>query len=269
MAIAHSGVDQKASIGSITATTTITLASTTSTDVNVVIFGNNHSATTGVNAVTAPSGWSAIFTGFTETDGSSLEISLYGFWAFGNVANKGFSNSVTGDSQGWVCVAFSGVDQGTPIDAVSGTNNVATGVTSITVSSVTIVTANAWELIGAVDWQTGTFSATGYTDVQSTTNCAGALLYNTTPKTTGPTATVTLNDSIASNTICAKAFALRPATAAVQTFESAWYFNGKPKFLCDGIFQASKRVYSFGLPDIPKRTNKKRRKRKLVCLGAN
>jgi hypothetical protein len=211
MAISHTHTDTKDS----SATGPATLApakptGTVSTDVLILAMcvSNNGSAT---GSYTAPSGWTSV--GNVTSTGNVIRVDVW--WALGSVASTTFTKSGTVNAYGLVMAAFAGVDNTTPIDA-TGTANSNTGSATLTVNAVTIVTDQAWELIGTSDWNGGTFSATGFTvSASATTGEETALLYNTTPKSTGSTGTVTLNDSASASaqSLCAVPFALRPASS--------------------------------------------------------
>src|SRR4051812_16033324 len=97
-----------------TGTTVITQpAGVAATDVLVVMFGTGRASATPIT-VTAPAGWTAIMASLTQANGST-SISLCGFWALGSVASTTFTNSATSGNpdQGWVCIAFTGVDNTT------------------------------------------------------------------------------------------------------------------------------------------------------------
>jgi hypothetical protein len=205
-----------------TGTKTVTLPSgTVGTDVVIVAWGlddNNTSAPT----IIAPAGWTAVDTSIRTAVGSK-NITLYAFWALGGVANLGFTCTVLTSSidLGWVCVGFTGVNNTTPIDAVGGTNS-STGATTLTTNAVTVATDQAWHAIAFCDWLGGgtdTFSATGFTAKQNGgAHATAALLYNTTPKSTGSTGTVvvTSSDAAANQIENGMPFALRPAGAATK-----------------------------------------------------
>lgn len=216
MAIAHVHTDTSGDIASTTATTTITTPTgSAATDVLIAVFGDDVAGGT-QNTPSAPAGWTLIGAQVTATSGVN-HIGVTAFWALGNVSNKGFTNNHTAGQQGWVCAAFSGVDNTTPID-VTGTGTTSTGASSVTANAVTIATANAWEVIAACDWlgKVG-FTATSFTETHNTAaNASVSFLYNTTPKSTGSTGTVVVNNSdgtTASEIMACLPFALRPAAS--------------------------------------------------------
>jgi hypothetical protein len=218
MAIGVNANISSGDIASTTGTTTITLPTgTNSDDVLVVVIANDFGAVT-AQSTTGPSGWTSIFSGFTVTSGSN-HIQLNAFWALGSVANLGFTNSQTGGNyqQGWVCLGFTGVDNTTPIDATSGSNDSNTGASSLTVSSVTVATDQAWELIAFNDWLGKVaFTASGFAEKNNAAaNASVALLYNTTPKSTGATGTVSVANSDGTSggeILAGSSFALRPSS---------------------------------------------------------
>lgn len=212
-----------ADIGSVPATTTITKPTgTASTDVLVVVFGNDRSGTP-VNATTAPAGWTGIFTTVTGTGGGNT-ITLDGWWALGSVANLGFANNHTGVAlqQGWVCLAFTGVDTTTPVDA-TGTTNSGTGASSITANAVTPATTGAVKVIALISWLAGTWSFTGGTLKQNAgTNADASCGYDLTALPAGVSTGTTVCSTTGGSTgqiLCAAPFALKPAGggAAAQT----------------------------------------------------
>jgi hypothetical protein len=212
------GVNASISSGDVASTggaTSVTKpAGTANTDVLILVFGVDAlSATPGT--VTAPAGWTAINTTFLVTNGTS-NVRLAAFWALGSVANLSFTNSATGQQQGWVCVGFTGVDNATPIDAVAATNSSSSATTLVT-NAVTVATANAWHCIPAADWNgsAADLSAPSFTRQQNASaNANATLLYNTTPKSAGSTGTVTVTsvNSATGQVILAMPFALRPDT---------------------------------------------------------
>ncbi|MDE2102186.1 MAG: hypothetical protein KGL39_33380 [Patescibacteria group bacterium] len=222
MAIAHVHTDTTKDISSTTSATAVVLPTgTASTDVVIAVFGID---TAGGNAsgwtVTAPAGWTKIGSNQLDVDAGAPGVVLFAFWALGSVANLSFTNSRTGDSQGVVVAAFSGVDNTTPIDVLDTTGSSSTGSTSATATAITTVTNNAWELIAAADWLSGSFTSAGFTVSENGhTNCAAALLYNTTPVSpAGSTGTKTVSDSQSATgqVIVLRSFALRPAAAAAN-----------------------------------------------------
>jgi hypothetical protein len=236
MAIGVNSSVSRADLAATTATTTITKPTgTTGTGVLVVVFGTDQSGTPG--SITPPAGWTAIFTNVLVTVGST-GVRLSGYWALGSVANLGFTNSTTGDQQGWVCREYTGVDNANPIDAADNTGTGHnTGSASLTVNSVTVATANAWELIAFASWLGGTNSATGFTAAQNVatppaTNADATLLHNPTPKGTGATGTVAVTSSAAASgqILIGVPFALRdsgaPPVPAVSLLASLFTTTG-------------------------------------------
>jgi hypothetical protein len=180
------------------ATETITKPTgTASTDILVIAFGTDKGSNV-AQTITPPSGWTRIGAQVSQTNGASQIVLLDAFWSLGSNASLGFGNSASGAAvqQGWLCGAFTGVDNTTPIDvADNGIKNSAAG--TLTVTGVTIVTANAWDCMAAADWSGGVFSATSFTVAENGhTNASAALLYNQTPKSTGATGTATLSDTL-------------------------------------------------------------------------
>jgi hypothetical protein len=179
----------------------------------LVVTGGNGGGNVG--SYTAPAGWTSVGSVLNLAGGAG-HTSLQVWHAAGDVASLGFTKSGTVADAGWVMLCFSGCDTTTPVD-VAGTANSATGANSLATNALTVVTDQAWHLIGFADWLSGTYSATGFTVAASpTTNEACALLYNTTPKGVGSTGAVTVNDSASATNqnLMAVPFALRPAAAA-------------------------------------------------------
>jgi hypothetical protein len=199
--------------GNGTKTLTKPTGSTSATDILLCTWSSWES--TGTSTLSTPAGWTLI----AVVDTGSVRS--WTFWALGNVAATGFAWVAGGGGTdlGWVCLGFTGVDLTTPIDA-TGTTSTNTGANSITANAVTIATANAWHLIAGADNLDGVMSATGFTvkDNGSTLHMRASLLYNTTPKSTGSTGTVTVNNSAAASgqELAAVPFALRPAATATK-----------------------------------------------------
>jgi hypothetical protein len=186
-----------------------------STDVLVYVFAEDNGAST-TTTITAPGGFTRI--GATTLGSSGVNrIKLDAFWCLGSQVSMGFTNSHTGSGfqQGWVALAFTGVDNTTAVDvADSAGTNTGTGATSLTVNGVTIATDQAWDCIACCDWNSGVVSATNFTAVENGhTNAMVAALYNTTPKSVGATGTASVADtaSATSQIMAAIRFALRPA----------------------------------------------------------
>jgi hypothetical protein len=182
-------------------------AGTVATDVLVAVF-----AFRGGDTITAPTGWTAVATGA----GNATFLQSC-WWALGSVAALGFTYSKPGaDDVGWICSAFSGVDNTTPVDA-TGTTSTSTAALTVTANAVTVATANAYHLIAFSPWNAGTLSATGFTLVDNSpvTNQQVGLLYKSL-SATGSTGTVTctVSGSATGQVLIAIPFALRPAAAA-------------------------------------------------------
>lgn len=205
---------RSSSTGDIHAPGTITITKPTgwaATDVFITGIGSSRGGAGGSGTYSGPTGWTAIATHVGTAAGNDVDIA--GWWALGSVASLGFTKSGTVDDAGWVCLALTGVDNTTPIDAV-GTPNTNTGANSITMGAVTVVTDQAWLLGLFSDWLDGLVSATGFTRVENAhSNGMAACLYNTTPKSVGTTGTTSVADSASASgqRIAAMPFALRPA----------------------------------------------------------
>lgn len=217
MAIGHRA-DSSGDLNAPGGTTTITKpGSTASTDVLIAQFLSTRNSTTNPNVVTAPAGWTQIGSAVTGNDGTN-ELSLYVFWALGSVSGLGFTNSQTsGLKQAWVCSAFTGVDNTTPIDSTATGN---TGSAGVTTNAVTIVNTGAWHLIAAGDLNNHDLTASGFTGASngpSASNASCTLFYNTTPKTAGdtPTGHPSISVSDPGDVVAAQPFALAPASANV------------------------------------------------------
>ena len=227
MAIDHVSTDTTADAGA-GATIVLTLPTgLTSSNVCILTLASADPSA-GVGDFTAPSGWTSINTQITQFAGGGVGVHMW--WCLGNNANLTFTKSGAVTWYGATIAAFSGVNTTTPIDA-TGTQNSNTGASSLTVNSVTIATNNAWEIFGCADWLDGTFTATGFT-VSQTFGASGAccgLLYNQTPKSTGSTGTVTLNDSAGTSgqLIIASPFALRPTSSGVAATPDLYSLMGQ------------------------------------------
>lgn len=191
------------------ATVAITLpAGVQATDIVVVTFAYANTTKGSLGSWSPPSGWAAAAPAATPIANSTQDASEQSFWALGSVANLTFTRVGTVDFLGWTCAAFTGVDNTTPIDA-TGTDNGGTGSSALVVNAVTVVTDQAWELIGFTNNDGGATTATGFAVVA---NYVSRLLYNTTPKSVGSTGTVSVSVGGSSGNLkVARPFALRPA----------------------------------------------------------
>lgn len=134
-----------------TAVTTVTLtapAGVTATDIVLAVFGSTGAGRASQPSITAPAGWTLAKAQVDATNFGDLSV----FWALGNV---NFANAFTignGANVSGSCfsLAYTGVNNSTPMDATAvGQNNVAG--TTETAPSISTVTANAW-LVGAFLW---------------------------------------------------------------------------------------------------------------------
>lgn len=213
-------------------TTTITKPTGfASTDVLVAFFGTGNGASL-TSTVTAPTGWTAISAGYTVSSGVT-RLALYGFWALGSVAALGFTNT-NGNStdQGWVCLAFTGVDNTTPIDATGTVPNSSTGSATVTANAVTVVTNGAWYACGLAAWNGGAWSASGVTvKSNAQSNEDASCGYNTTPKSPGSTGTVlfTTGGGSGGQVIAAMPFAMRPDAGAASPTYGDWLAEPPPR----------------------------------------
>lgn len=195
-------------------------AGTAATDVLAVAFALDD-VNSGSPTISAPTGWTAITAGFRQASGVN-SLTLYGFWALGNVANLGFTFTRGGASNadiGWLCIDYTGVDNTTPIDANDGAANGTAGASSVTSNAVTVVTDQAWHVILSCDFLGKVaFTATGFTEQHNgAVNAAIVQLYNQSPKAIGSTGTVVVNNSDATSSgevMAAMPFALRPAAGS-------------------------------------------------------
>jgi hypothetical protein len=163
----------------------------------------------------APAGWTAV----GENVGGSGASNTQRCSVYYRVAQPGDASwTFTQSGANWFGGAlqtFSGVDPATPIDA-TGTASTNSGSATISANAVTVATANAWELIGTCAFTGPSNSATGFTTLG---NAGGesyaALLYNTTPLSTGSTGAVTVTNSLGASgqTLAAIPFAIRPDTS--------------------------------------------------------
>lgn len=183
------------------------------TDYFILCVGQSGAA----GAYTAATDWTLI--GQVLSAGSNI-VTGQVFGAFGSTSNLSFTHTGNNaNTAGWLCTAFTGVDQTTPVD-VTGTPGSVAG-TSLAASSLTIVTAGAIKVISVFDYWCGTMSASGMTGVanaanfSSVINESAALLYDLTSLATGATGTTTVSDSdsTAGQELIVVPFALRPATS--------------------------------------------------------
>lgn len=192
-----------------------------STDILIASFGGGRGTASSWLAVTAPAGWTRVGAAQVQGTVTAQSVGLDVFWALGSVASVTFTNAAFGGTYdlGWVCLAFTGVDNTTPIDA-TGTGNAATGAASITSNAVTVVTSQAWHAAGLASWIGGTWSATGFTLKQNAgVNEDASAAYNVTPKSVGSTGTVSFSTTggATGQILCAQPFALRPSGAAATS----------------------------------------------------
>jgi hypothetical protein len=220
------------------ATVTITKPTgTASTDILIICLGEGWASGSAMT-VTAPSGWTSV--GNLTAGSNPRNIRCACFWSLGSNTNLGFTvtNGST-NTLGWVCVGFTGVDNTTPIDA-TGTTNSSTAASSLTTNAVTVVTDQAWHVIAAGDWLGKIpFTATSFTEKNNAgVNESAMILYNTTPKGTGSTGTVVINDSdgtATSQVIAGIPFALRPASGGA-TFNPGWATGATRGVIGSGVF---------------------------------
>jgi hypothetical protein len=166
-------------------------------------------------ACATPAGWTAV--GSITLAGASTFVFRRTFVA----GDTTWTLTPGGGAQqfGGTIVTFTGVDNVTPIDATGTANSSASG-TTITTNLVTVVTDQAWHLIGVGAANAGTYSATGFTVFQNgatPANEVGGLLYNQTPKSTGSTGTVVVTTGSGGKS--AVPFALRPAASSTVVDE--------------------------------------------------
>jgi hypothetical protein len=208
--------------GSATAAITVPSGSLAA-DVLVAFFCSESAP--GGQVFTAPSGWTVIAPGFYQNGPSSetppTSVVLYGFWALGSVANLTFTQSDPANSNsGWACLAFSGVDNTNPVDALGTSSEVlGTPNANITANAVTTVTDGALEVIGAGDVSTNdSISNPAFTEVNGFTvpKNVSVLYANSPTSPPGSTGNFTLNDDgdftgsgFVNNILC-QPFALRP-----------------------------------------------------------
>jgi hypothetical protein len=205
------------------ANTTVTLPTgVQATDVLICLCGAQ--AAPGGETFTAPAGWTAIFTGDHLDNGTTDSTVLYGFWALGNVANLTFTQSAPATSSAfWNCLAFTGVNNTTPIDATGTiTKSLVVTPATVTANSVTTVTDNALEIIAAtLDAVANPFSNSNFTTIDNFTsvnppNTLDGLYANTAKTPPGSTGTFGISQSGdsggANQAIILQPFALRPAS---------------------------------------------------------
>ncbi len=191
-------------------------------DVLVISWCLNQGTTAGTLAT--PAGWTLIGSSIAST-----KVRIYQYWALQSVSTLGFvytAGTGTSSDFSWVCAAFTGVNNTTPIDS-TGTGSSNTASASITTLTYSTVHANALPLISFGDWNGGTVTAPSYNVLSSNiVNTADTLLYSTTPVASpGTVAAVVINSGgAASGQInCYQQFALNPAAGALDEDEGVRY----------------------------------------------
>lgn len=134
-----------------TAVTTVTLAApagVAATDIVLAVFGSTGLARSSQPSITAPAGWTLVKTQQDVTNFGDLTVfRALGTVSFANAFTIGNGANVSGSC---FSLAYTGVDNVTPMDATAVGQNNATSTTE-TAPSITTVTANAW-LVGAYLW---------------------------------------------------------------------------------------------------------------------
>lgn len=192
---------------------TVTLGSAvTATDVIVCIVAADCN-TNNTCTFSTPTGWTQIGSTIGLIRGGVNSVSVAAFWALGNVSNLTFTVTGTHTDTGYITTAFLGVDNGTPID-VTGTGNSNTGANTISVTGYTVADNNSWPIICVGDFNNGSETAAGYSQLlNANVNCNACILYDTSGAAAGPLATLTLTDSASATNqiLCYQQFALKPA----------------------------------------------------------
>lgn len=216
---------------------------TTSTDALFLEIFEGRIGNSTLGAYSPPAGWTRVGAQVTATPGAGGDTAgVSVFWAAGDVASLAFTRTGTVDFAGWQCVALTGVNLATPVDATA-TGNSSLASTSLVTNEVTVATAGAWHLIPAVDWNAATLTATGFTTLA---NYVVRFLYNTTAKSIGGTGSVTLNSGgvPSGEILLAQPFAVRPAGAGGGGGLNLNLLDVDTQDL-DGGFARRGRVYSF------------------------
>jgi hypothetical protein len=170
-------------------------------DLMIVAWSNTSVGAT----LTPPSGWTSIA---LAASGSGMKLQTC--YRVAQAGDTTWTFTATGGNAttGIALLTFTGQDPTTPIDVAGVGVGVASG--SATAGAITIVTANAWELITYAGNPGGAASATSFTDLSNTAATVEAdVLYNTTPKSTGSTGTVVVSGFAGPKAILP--FAIRPA----------------------------------------------------------
>lgn len=216
MAIAHAGGATSADLNAPGATVALTKPTGSSaSDVLIAVFGSGRGAS-GVGTWTAPSGWTQIGSTQTAANSQPRSISLQVWWSLGGNTSLTFTKSGTVDAVGWVCLRFTGVDTTAPVDSTA-TGNTNTASTSLLTNGPTIANNGSWRMTAFGDWLGGTFSASGFTNVQNVgTNETAALLFLASDLSVGATASVSVSSTLGptNQILAAQPFALRPSVVA-------------------------------------------------------
>jgi hypothetical protein len=179
-------------------------------------------ATTALGSWTAGTGWTEIGTQLIQTNATGTSSSgNQMFWALGSVADVSLTPVGNVNFGAWALATFSGVDLTTPVDA-QGTANSNTASATLAANAVTVVTDQAWEVIGHSNWNvTTTPTISGFTVLA---NYINRLSYNTTPKSVGSTGTATITESngAGSQVLTARPIALRPASAGASASDAGF-----------------------------------------------
>lgn len=134
-----------------TAVTTVTLAApagVVGTDVILAVFGSTGIARSSQPSITAPAGWTLVKTQTDATNFGDLTVfRALGTVSFANAFTIGNGANVSGSC---FSLAYTSVDNTTPMDATAVGQNNATSTTE-TAPTITTVSANAW-LVGFFLW---------------------------------------------------------------------------------------------------------------------
>ena len=176
-------------------------------------------------SIATPSGWTLI--GAVNASNGNAGAAFYRV-STGSDGPWTFAASVTGPGDfaiGIQIQTFSGTNASQP-DA-TGTTSSTVGASSLTANAVTVVTSGSWEIICGTCGN-GSMSATGFTALEAagTYSNFADLLYNTTPKSSGSTGTVTVSQA-SSGDMTLIPFSVAPAAGgSVSVSVSAVFATG-------------------------------------------
>lgn len=171
-AISFTGSSSSTTFSNVGSVTLSAPAGAAATDVMVAVIGGTGASRTTNVTVTAPAGSSWVLVkGQQDTTNFG---GLYVFWALGTETAFNFTVSSNTSGNGFV-LAYSGVDNTTPLDVAAGGQNNTTASTTETAPTISTVTANTW-LVGSFLWfVTGTVALPTYSAEFGTHRLSGGL----------------------------------------------------------------------------------------------